>query len=143
MVEKKLPASFYPYFIINTGWWIWNVLVKSSFYKTHKQLYNEKIIESQEVDEPQNLKAVIDEIFQIVRTVNPNFIRNSIKFKKFGAEFQDEVVCFNNNILYFSEKLKDANLSRIKKFWMLETVCHFFHIDSMKLLINSCPFFNH
>ena len=142
MMEKKLPASFYPYFIINTGGWIWDVLTKSSFYKTHQQLYNEKIISSREVNEPPTLKNVIDEIVRIVRTVNPNFNRNSIKFKSFGTEFQDEVVCFNANILYFSEKLKNANLTRVKRFWMLETVCHFFHIDSMKILINSCPFFN-
>ena len=141
MVEKKLPASFYPYFLIS-GWWIWGVLVKSSYYKTYEQLYNEKILSSPEINEPPNLTNVINAIVQIVKNVNPNFNRNSIKFKSFGEEFQDEVVCFNNDIIYFSNKLGNINLDRLKKFWMLETVCHFFKINSMKLLINSSNLFN-
>jgi len=141
MVEKKLPSSFFPYFLIGSTW-LWWVLTKSSYYKSYEQIYNEKIIASPEVNEPQNLTNIINEIVQIVKTVNPNFQRNSIKFKTFGEEFQDEVICFNNNIIYFSNKLGNINIDRLKKFWMLETVCHFFKINSMKLLINSSPFFN-
>ena len=140
MVEKKMPASFFPYFLIGSSW-TWPILTKSSYYKSYDQLYNEKIVASPMANEPQNLTNVINEIVQIVRTVNPNFNRESIKFKNFGEEFQDEVICFNNNIIYFSNKLGNINLDRLKKFWMLETVCHFFKINSMKLLINSSPFF--
>lgn len=43
MAEKKMPASFYPYFLIGSSWF-WGVLVKSSFYKTYEQLYNDKIV---------------------------------------------------------------------------------------------------
>ena len=140
MVEKKLPASFFPYFLIGHDW-LWGVLVKSSYYKTYEQIYNEKIIGSPEVNEPQNLKNIIDEIVQIVQTVKSDFQRNCIKFKSFGDEFQDKVICFNNNVIYFSNKLGNVNIDRLKKFWMLETVCHFFKINSMTLLINSSPFF--
>lgn len=140
MTEKKLPASFYPYFLIYNAW-IWDVLVKSSYYKNYEQLYNEKILSSPEANEPPNLKNVIDNIVQIIRNINPNFNRNNIKFKNYGNDFQDDVVCFNNNILYFSNKLGNANIDRIKKFWMLESVCHFFKINAMKLLINSSNLF--
>ena len=85
---------------------------------------------------------IINQIVEIIKSVNPNFKRDSIKFKNFGDEFQDEVVCFNNNIIYFSNKLGNIVLDRLKKFWMLETVCHFFNINAMQLLINSSPFFN-
>ena len=141
MVEKKMPASFYPYFLIG-GSWLWGVLVKSSYYKSYEQLYNEKIISSPNVNEPQNLTNIINQIVEIIKSVNPNFKRDSIKFKNFGDEFQDEVVCFNNNIIYFSNKLGNIVLDRLKKFWMLETVCHFFNINAMQLLIKSSPFFN-
>ena len=141
MIEKKLPDSFCPYVLIG-GSWIWGVLTKSSYYKSYSDLYNEKIISSPTTNEPQNLTNVINEIVQIIKNVNPNFNRESIKFKTFGEEFQDEVVCFNNNIIYFSDKLGKNNIDRLKKFWMLETVCHFFNINEMKLLINSSPFFN-
>lgn len=80
-------------------------------------------------------------IVQIIIKVKPDFNRDNIKFKNFGDEFQEDVVCFNNNIIYFSNKLSRNNLDRLKKFWMLETVCHFFKINAMKLLINSSPFF--
>ena len=140
MVEKKLPPSFYPYFLIG-GSWIWGVLTKSSYYKPYDKLYEEKIISSPEAREPQNLTDIIDTITQIIRNVNPNFDRNSIKFKSFGNEFQDDVVCFNNNIIYFSSKLASINIDRVKKFWMLESVCHFFKINAMKLLINSSNLF--
>ena len=136
MTEKKSPASFYPYFLIYNGW-IWEVLVKSSYYKNYDQLYNEKILSSPEVNEPPNLKSVIDNIVQIIRNINPNYNRNNINFKNFGNDFQDDV----NNILYFSNKLGNANIDRIKKFWMLESVCHFFKINAMKLLINSSNLF--
>ena len=140
MMEKKIPPSFYPYFIIGSGL-LWGVLTGSIYNKSYDKLYNEKILGSPETNEPQNLKNVIDETVKIIQIVKPDFNRNSIKFKTFGEEFQDEVVCFNNNILYFSDKLANASLDRLKKFWLLETVCHFFKIDAYKLLINSCPFF--
>ena len=140
MLEKKLPSSFYPYFLIG-GSWIWGVLTKSSYYKNYEKLYEEKILASPEVTEPQNLTNIIDSIVQIIRNVNPNFNRNNIKFKSFGNEFQDDVVCFNNNIIYFSDKLATINIDRVKKFWMLESVCHFFKINAMKLLINSSNLF--
>ncbi len=140
MIEKKLPNSFYPYVLIG-GSWIWGVLTKSSYYKTYSDLYNEKIISSPDTNEPQNLTNIIDEIVQIIKKVKPDFGRDNIKFKNFGDEFQEDVVCFNNNIIYFSNKLSRNNLDRLKKFWMLETVCHFFKINAMKLLINSSPFF--
>ena len=38
MTEKNLPASFYPYFIIY-NWWIWEVLVKSSYYKNYDLIH--------------------------------------------------------------------------------------------------------
>ena len=141
MIEKKLPSSFYPYFLIGSTW-LWGVLTKSSYYKTYEQLYNEKIVSGTNINEPQNLTNTINRIVEIIKGVNPNFNRNSIKFKNFGNEFQDDVICFNNNIIYFSSKLGNIVLDRIKKFWMLETVCHFFKINAMKLLINSSPFFN-
>ena len=140
MIEKKLPNSFYPYVLIG-GSWIWGVLTKSSYYKTYSDLYNEKILSSPDTNEPQNLTNIIDEIVQIIKKVKPDFGRDNIKFKNFGDEFQEDVVCFNNNIIYFSNKLSRNNLDRLKKFWMLETVCHFFKINAMKLLINSSPFF--
>ena len=140
MAEKKMPASFYPYFLIGSGW-LWGVLVKSSFYKTYEQLYNDKIVAAPTANEPQNLANVINEIVQIVKTVKPDFSKDSIKFKNFEEEFQDDVICFNNNIIYFSYKLGNFNIDRLKKFWMLESVCHFFKINCMKLLINSSPFF--
>ena len=116
-------------------------MTKSSYYKPYDKLYEEKIISSPEAREPQNLTDIIDTITQIIRNVNPNFDRNSIKFKSFGNEFQDDVVCFNNNIIYFSSKLASINIDRVKKFWMLESVCHFFKINAMKLLINSSNLF--
>ena len=140
MAEKKMPASFYPYFLIGCDW-LWGVLAKSSYYKTYEQLYNEKIVAASVANEPQNLENVIKEIVDIVKTVKPDFNKDSIKFKTFGEEFQDDVICFNNNIIYFSSKLGNINIDRLKKFWMLESVCHFFKINSMKLLINSSPFF--
>ena len=140
IAEKKLPPSFYPYFLIGSTW-LWGVLTKSSLYKPYEQKYKEKILSSPEVNEPPSLKNVIDTIVQIIRNVNPNFVRNNIKFKSFGNEFQDDVVCFNNNIIYFSDKLGNMNIDRIKKFWMLESVCHFFKINAMKLLINSSNLF--
>ena len=140
MIEKKLPNSFYPYVLIG-GSWIWGVLTKSSYYKTYSDLYNEKILSSPDANEPQNLTNIIDEIVQIIIKVKPDFNKDNIKFKNFGDEFQEDVVCFNNNIIYFSNKLSRNNLDRLKKFWMLETVCHFFKINAMKLLINSSPFF--
>lgn len=141
MVEKKMPASFYPYFTIGCSW-LWPVMTGSSYYKAYDKLYNEKIVSGTDINEPQSLTNVINQIVDIIKGVNPSFNRASIKFKKFGDEFQDDVVCFNNNIIYFSNKLGNITLDRLKKFWMLETVCHFFKINAMKLLINSSPFFN-
>ena len=88
MDEKKLPESFFPYFLIG----------------------------SPEVNEPQNLMSIINEIVQIVQTVKSDFQRNCIKFKSFGDEFQDDVICFKNNVIYFSNKLGNINYDRLKNF---------------------------
>ena len=85
-------------------------MTKSSYYKSYDKLYEKKILVSPEVTEPQNLTNIIDTIVQIIRNVNPNFNRNNIKFKSFGKEFQDDVFCFINNIIDFSNKLATKNI---------------------------------
>ena len=143
--DKRLPKSFFPYFLIN-GWWIWAVLTKSSYYKDYGKFYNEKVASAQVVNQPQNLDNVINEIIKIIQSVKPDFNSNNIKFKNFDFENDDingiGIVFFNNNIIYFSNKLGNSNIDRMKKFKMLETCCHFFKINAIDLLINYSQYFS-
>ena len=128
------------------GWWIWGVLTKSSYYKDYGKFYNEKVASAQVVNQPQNLDNVINEIIKIIQSVKPDFNSNNIKFKNFDFENDDingiGIVFFNNNIIYFSNKLGNSNIDRMKKFKMLETCCHFFKINAIDLLINSSQYFS-
>ena len=59
MVDKRLPKSFFPYFLISDGW-IWGVLTIPSYYKDYKKLYNEKIVFPQIVNQPENIEIIIN-----------------------------------------------------------------------------------
>ena len=74
-------------------------MTKSSYYKEYKKLYEEKILASPEVTEPQNLTNIIDNIVQIIRNVNPNFNRNSIKFNR--LEMNSKMMSFALIIILF------------------------------------------
>ena len=143
--EKKLPLSFYPYFLV--GGWLWGVMTGSSYYKPYDKLYNELIASSKIVDQPQNLNNTINEIIEIIKKEKPNFGINNIKFKSFNFQNDDinsiGIVHFAQDVIYFSDQLANTNLDRIKKFLMLETCCHFFKINVINILINSSQFFAH
>ena len=143
--EKKLPLSFYPYFLV--GGWLWGVMTGSSYYKSYDKLYNELIASSKIVEQPQNLNNTINEIIEIIKKEKPNFGINNIKFKSFNFQNDDinsiGIVHFAQDVIYFSDQLANTNLDRIKKFLMLETCCHFFKINVINILINSSQFFAH
>jgi predicted DNA-binding helix-hairpin-helix protein len=118
----------------------------STYYKDCHTLYNKKIASAQIVEiNLKILKLLLMNL--IIQTVKTNFNKSNIKFKRFEFE-NDEIngigiVYFENNFIYFSNKLGSVNIDRIKKFKMLETCCHFFKINLLDLLINSSPYFSH
>ena len=79
--SKKLPHEFYPY--IPIGCWVtWNVLVGSSYYKPYSTLYNEKIKNAINVEEPQELKNIFNKIVEMLQKTKKDMKRDFIKFKK-------------------------------------------------------------
>jgi len=138
----KLPKEFYPYHTINC-WLTWEVIKRSSYYKTHETLYKEKIRENKNiVKEPSELKDILDNIAKKLKNSHSSFKREYIKFKKFNFGFKndstsdnpmDKIVDFENNIIYFSESLKNS-ITNDKKNWIFKMIVEKYNIDLYELV---------
>ena len=142
--EHKLPKEFYPYHKIDS-WLTWNVLTAnppSSYYKSYKTLYEEKIKNNKNiVPEPLALKDTLDKISEKLKNCHSNFKREYIKFKKFDFDFEnndpnddprDKIVGFDNNIIYFSDSLQN-NITNEKKNWIFKMIVDKYKIDLFEL----------
>ena len=142
--QKKLPKEFYPYHRIDC-WLTWSVLINSpcsSYYKTYNSLYNDKVRAAKIVNEPLELKDFLDKIAEKLKACNSNFKREYIKFKKFDFIFEnndpqddprDKIIDFDNNIIYFSESLKNSITNNYKKNWMFQMIINKYNIDLFEL----------
>ena len=142
--QKKLPKEFYPYHQIDC-WLTWSVLINqpcSSYYKNYNSLYNDKVRAAEIVNEPLELKDVLDKIAEKLKTCHCNFKREYIKFKKFNFIFEnhdphddprDKIIDFDNNIIYFSESLKNSITNNNKKNWMFQMIINKYNIDLFEL----------
>ena len=142
--QKKLPKEFYPYHVIDC-WLTWSVLANSpisSYYKNYIDLYNDKVRAAKIVEEPLELKDILDKIAEKIKTCNSQFKREYIKFKKFDFEFdnhdpnddpRDKIVDIDNNIIYFSESLKNSINNNNKKNWMFKMIINKYNIDLFEL----------
>ena len=142
--QKKLPKEFYPYHEIDC-WLTWEVLYRnpcSSYFKSYTTLYNEKIRNNKDiVPEPLVLKDTLDKISKKLKNCHSNFKREYIKFKKFDFNFEnnapnddprDKIVDFDNNIIYFSESLKNS-ITNDKKNWIFKMIVDKYKIDLFEL----------
>ena len=142
--QKKLPKEFYPYHQINC-WLTWSVLVGrqgSSYYKNYNILYSEKVRNAKKVEEPLVLKNIMDKIAEKICHCHSNFKREYIKYKKFDFEFEnhdpkddprDKIVDFENNIIYFSESLKNSINNTETKNWIFKMIVDKYNIDLFEL----------
>ena len=130
--SKKLPHDFYPY--IPIGCWVtWNVLVGSSYYKPYSTLYNEKIKNATIVEEPEELKNMFNKIVEMLQKTKKDMKRDFIKFKK--CEYNnDEIVYFEGNFIYFSDKLKNSFNDKRKKNWIFKIICDYYKINLIDLI---------
>ena len=146
--EKKLPKEFYPSHEIKC-WLTWHVLVGcsnckccSSYYKGWDDLYREKVRKAEIVKEPIELKETLDKITDKLKNLRSDYKREYIKFKKFDFEFdnnnahidpRDNIVDFDNKIIYFSESLKNSINNIDTKNWIFKIIINTYHIDLFEL----------
>ena len=146
--EKKLPKEFYPFHEIKC-WLTWHVLVGcnnckccSSYYKGWDDLYREKVRKAEIVKEPIELKETLDKITDKLKNLRSAYKREYIKFKKFDFEFnnnnahidpRDNIVDFDNKIIYFSESLKNSINNIDTKNWIFKIIINTYHIDLFEL----------
>ena len=146
--EKKLPKEFYPFHEIKC-WLTWHVLVGcsnckccSSYYKGWDDLYREKVRKAEIVKEPIELKETLDKITDKLKNLRSDYKREYIKFKKFDFEFdnnnahidpRDNIVDFDNKIIYFSESLKNSINNIDTKNWIFKIIINTYHIDLFEL----------
>ena len=146
--EKKLPKEFYPFHEIKC-WLTWHVLVGcsnckccSSYYKGWDDLYRDKVRKAEIVKEPIELKETLDKITDKLKNLRSDYKREYIKFKKFDFEFdnnnahidpRDNIVDFDNKIIYFSESLKNSINNIDTKNWIFKIIINTYHIDLFEL----------